>query len=426
MSILHRVLDGMIKTGCLVVTTHDGREQTYGDGTGPCICVELTAKDTPRKIAMDPTLKLGEAYMEGELVMAKGSVYDLLDLIYRNTGPVAARSFWMRVMQWLRFARRRFDQLNTLSRSSRNVQHHYDLGDELYHLFLDQDMQYSCAYFPTPETSLDEAQLLKKRHIAAKLLARPGEDVLDIGCGWGGMGLYLARNCGVNVTGVTLSHDQLGVAIRRAVESGLADRATFKLQDYRTLDRQFDRIVSVGMFEHVGVNHYRNYFEKCAQMLKPGGVGLIHTIGRFGPPGITNPFIARYIFPGGYIPALSEVVSVIEETGLVVTDIEYLRLHYAETIRHWRERFTARWDEAKALHDERFCRMWDFYLASSEMAFRAQIMCNFQIQIAHDQTAVPMTRDYIAEKEAELAAKDGGPDCHRSEGTGTVHPLAAQ
>ena len=421
MSMLNRVLENMITNGSLTVTGPDGSERSFGDGAEPRVAVALKHPGTARRIALDPTLTLGECYMNGELVMEKGTVYDLLDLIYKNTGPVAARASWMKLMAWARFALRRLDQMNTLSRSSRNVQHHYDLGDDLYRLFLDEDMQYSCAYYPSPDISLDEAQLLKKRHIAAKMQVEPGDTVLDIGCGWGGMGLYLARVLGANVTGVTLSHDQLGVAIRRSVETNLSDRARFMLQDYRTLTNQYDRIVSVGMFEHVGVNHYRAFFEKCKKLLKPGGNILIHTIGRYGPPGITNPFIAKYIFPGGYIPALSETMEVIEKTGLVVTDVEYLRLHYAETLRAWRTRFMERREEAKALYDERFCRMWEFYLASSEMAFRSQMMCNFQIQLAHDQEAVPLTRDYMLETERKLAERDTA-----SNDYGVPHVHAAQ
>jgi cyclopropane-fatty-acyl-phospholipid synthase len=280
------------------------------------------------------------------------------------------------------------------------VAHHYDLNGRLYSLFLDRDRQYSCAYFPTGSETLEEAQAAKKRHIAAKLkLDRPDLSVLDIGCGWGGMALTLARDYGARVTGITLSAEQLAEARARAAAAGLADRVTFELMDYRAMQRRFDRIVSVGMFEHVGVGHYRTFFRKLRACLEPDGVALLHTIGRSDGPNSTNSWIARYIFPGGYSPALSEIMPHVERAGLVTTDIEILRLHYAETLRHWRRRFAANRDAIAALYDERFCRMFEFYLAGSELAFRHQGLVNFQIQLSREQTAVPLTRDYIARAE---------------------------
>jgi cyclopropane-fatty-acyl-phospholipid synthase len=302
----------------------------------------------------------------------------------------------------LRFLARRMAQKHNPFRSRRNVAHHYDLDDRLYRLFLDEDMQYSCAYYERPGLSLSEAQLAKKRHIAAKLALRPGQSVLDIGSGWGGLGLYLARKASVDVTGVTLSAGQHRIANERARELGLEATARFELRDYRSLNRPFDRIVSVGMFEHVGVSHYREFFAKAAALLKPDGVMLLHAIGRSEPPGNANPWIRKYIFPGGYIPALSEVLAAIERSDLYVTDIEILRLHYAETLKAWRERFQARWDEAAKLYDERFCRMWDFYLAASEATLRAGGYVVFQIQLTKDLAAVPLTRDYMAAAEAKL------------------------
>src|SRR5581483_3988160 len=288
-----------------------------------------------------------------------------------------------------------------------NVAHHYDLDGRLYSLFLDADRQYSCAYFEKPDQSLDDAQLAKKRHLAAKLRLNRDQRVLDIGCGWGGLGLYLAEFAGAKVTGVTLSQEQHAIANSRAVEKSLSDRAKFELRDYRDVEGPFDRIVSVGMFEHVGVNFYDTYFKKCASLLDRDGVMVLHSIGRSEGPGVTNPWIAKYIFPGGYIPSLSEVLPVIERSGLLVTDIEILRLHYAETLKAWRERFLAHRDEVERIYDQRFVRMWEFYLASSEMSFREQNMMVMQIQLAKRQGVVPMTRDYIAREESRLRAAEG-------------------
>ena len=314
---------------------------------------------------------------------------------------------WARPQWILRYLARRLAQFNPRKRSRRNVAHHYDLDGRLYSLFLDADRQYSCAYFETPDASLDDAQLAKKRHLAAKLLLERDKRVLDIGCGWGGLGLYLAEITGADVTGVTLSSEQHGIANARAAEKGLADRARFNLQDYRDVKGPFDRIVSVGMFEHVGVGHYQEFFRKSAELLADDGVMVLHSICRSEGPGITNPWIAKYIFPGGYIPALSEVLPHIERAGLLVTDIEILRLHYAETLKAWRERFLAHREEAERIYDRRFVRMWEFYLAASEMSFREQNMMNFQIQVTKRQGVTPMTRDYIGREEQRLRATEG-------------------
>jgi cyclopropane-fatty-acyl-phospholipid synthase len=308
----------------------------------------------------------------------------------------------------LRYLHRRLQQFNRRARARRNVAHHYDLDGRLYSLFLDADQQYSCAYFENPDQSLDDAQLAKKRHLAAKLLLTASQRVLDIGSGWGGLALYLAEFCGARATGVTLSQEQLARANARAVEKGLRDSVEFRLQDYRDIDETFDRIVSVGMFEHVGVGYYDAFFRKCAKLLAPDGVMVLHSIGRPEGPNVTNPWIAKYIFPGGYIPAISEVVPAIERSGLLISDIEILRLHYAETLRNWRERFLAHREEAERLYDARFVRMWEFYLAASEMAFREQQMMVMQIQITRRQDIVPLTRDYIAREEARLRALENG------------------
>ncbi|MDO9058661.1 MAG: cyclopropane-fatty-acyl-phospholipid synthase family protein [Bradyrhizobium sp.] len=315
---------------------------------------------------------------------------------------------WARLQWFVRYFVRHARQFNPPRRSLNNVAHHYDLDGRLYSLFLDADKQYSCAYFETPDATLDDAQLAKKRHLAAKLLIRRGDRVLDIGSGWGGLGLYLAEMAGANVTGVTLSTEQLQVSNARAAEKNQAQSAKFFLEDYRDIAGPFERIVSVGMFEHVGVDFYETFFRRCAELLTDDGVMVLHSIGRSEGPDVTNPWITKYIFPGGYIPALSEVTRAIERAGLLVCDIEILRLHYAETLKAWRERFMARREEAVRLYDERFARMWEFYLACSEMSFRKQNMMNFQIQLTRRQGVVPIIRDYIGNEEARLRGIERG------------------
>lgn len=402
--LLERVLQRVIVNGAMVVETASGRTLHVGSappGQEP-VAVRITSPAAERGIILDPELKLGEAYMDGTLLIERGSIADFLDLTMSqpcSVNPTApAKLFYL-----LRRISRRIVQFNPRGRARRNVAHHYDIDGRLYSLFLDHDRQYSCAYFEHEGQSLDDAQLAKKRHIAAKLvLDRSDMSVLDIGSGWGGLGLYLAETAGAKVSGVTLSREQLALARNRAAERGLVERVNFELRDYRDVEGPFDRIVSVGMFEHVGVDHFGTFFRKAKRLLKEDGVMLLHAIGRSDPPGVTNPFIAKYIFPGGYIPALSEVLPQIEKAGLVVTDVELLRLHYAETLRAWRQRFRARWEEAARLTDERFCRMWEFYLAASEMAFRHQGLNVFQIQLARRQEAVPLTRDYIGRAEDRL------------------------
>ncbi|MDF3604838.1 cyclopropane-fatty-acyl-phospholipid synthase [Paracoccus sp. DMF-8] len=400
--ILRAYLDRLVRRGNLTLIDAAGRSWTHGDGTGRPVTLRFNSAAAERAVAMDPALKLGECYMDGDIDLLQGDIYDLIMLAHENAGTRPAAAPWMVVLEKLREAGRRLQQMNTHARSRGNVRRHYDLSADLYRLFLDPDAQYSCGYFTDPDLDLADAQLLKRRHIAAKLLLSQGHEVLDIGCGWGGMGLYLAQVAGARVRGVTLSDEQLAVAQRRAATGGLGDRVSFELRDYRDIGRQFDRIVSVGMFEHVGVNHFDTYFRKAAQVLRPGGVMLLHSIGRSDPPGATNPFIHKYIFPGGYIPALSEVMRAIEKSGLIVADIEILRVHYAETLRAWRARFMVQRDRALAIYDEAFCRMWEFYLAGSEASFRLGDMVVFQIQMAHRNDAVPITRDYLATEETRL------------------------
>lgn len=404
--LLRRIVERLVGTGNLKVTGPNGPTHSFGDGSGPLVHVRINTRRAERAITLHPTLALPEAFMDGEFDFIEGDVLAFLHLIYQNTGPMSAGDAWARAVEGFRVAVRRLQQINTAARSKRNVAAHYDLSGELYKLFLDKDMQYSCAYFERPDMTLDEAQLAKKRHIAAKLQVKPGQTVLDIGSGWGGLGLYLAKTCDADVLGVTLSTEQHAVSTERARAEGLENRVHFELRDYRSLVERVDRIVSVGMFEHVGVNHFRAFFDKCATLLKPDGVMVLHSIGRSGPPSATNAFIRKHIFPGGYIPALSEVLPHIERAGLFVTDIEILRLHYAETLKHWRERFLANRDRAKAIYDERFCRMWEFYLSGSEAAFRWQDMMVFQIQIAKKNDAVPLTRDYIGQGEKALSLLD--------------------
>ena len=408
--LLKSLAETVCRSGNLLITDASGNTHRYGDGTGRPVHLSFNTRSAEWAVALDPGLKMGEAYMDGQIDLVEGTIFDLIALILSNSGELAGEdTFWMKPAALARIMARRITQANSIRRSRTNVHHHYDLSGTLYDLFLDEDRQYSCAYFTAPDDDLDSAQRAKKRHIAAKLcIDRPGLDVLDIGSGWGGLGLYLANNLGAEVKGVTLSEEQHAYSNAQAAEAGMADHACFELQDYRVVDVPFDRIVSVGMFEHVGRYHYDIFFDKAARLLKEDGVMLLHTIGRSRGPTYTNPFIDRYIFPGGYIPALSEVMAAIERSGLLVTDIEILRLHYAETLRHWRERFAARRDDAKALYDERFCRMWEFYLAGSEAAFRWQNLVVFQIQLAHRQDAVPLTRRYLDEQEGTLAELERG------------------
>jgi cyclopropane-fatty-acyl-phospholipid synthase len=402
---MNRVLDPLfarvMRRGKLDVIWADGSTSQYGDGSGLSAAIHFKDRGAEWRVAINPLLALGEMYMDDRVEFPGDTLPNFIMLANENWGPFT-RLPWVAALFKLRFLARSFTQNNNRFRSRRNVAHHYDLDERLYRLFLDCDMQYSCAYFESPDASLEEAQWAKKRHIAAKLALRPGQQVLDIGCGWGGLGLFLAENTGVDVLGITLSTEQRRVAENRARVAGLDRHAVFELQDYRTLDRSFDRIVSVGMFEHVGARHFRAFFEKAAALLKPDGVMLLHAIGRSEPPGDANPWIRKYIFPGGYIPALSEVLAAIEPTDLYVTDIEILHTHYAETLKAWRERFRARWREAAELYDERFCRMWDFYLAGSEATFRAGGFMVFQIQLTKNLASVPMTRDYIAAEEAAM------------------------
>jgi len=410
---MDRLLQFLLKTfvqrGTFRVTTSRGTVLNFGDGTGQPVWVRFATRAAEWGILLDPELKFGESYMNGTFVVERGSIADALAIMLGQNSDVP---HWARPQGLLRFLNRRLQQFNPRRRARNNVAHHYDLDGQLYSLFLDADRQYSCGYFESPEQSLDDAQIAKKRHLAAKLLL--GRDrnerdlrVLDIGCGWGGLGLYLAEVAGADVTGVTLSQEQHAIANERAAEKGLAERARFNLRDYRDVTGPFDRIVSVGMFEHVGINHYETFFRKSAQLLADDGVMVLHSIGRSEGPNATSPWIAKYIFPGGYIPSLSEVLPHIEKAGLLVTDMEILRLHYAETLKQWRDRFLAHREQVERIYDRRFVRMWEFYLAASEMSFREQDLMVFQVQLTKRQDVVPMTRDYIGREERRLRGAEG-------------------
>ena len=402
--LLQILLRTFVTRGNFTLTTSRGTTFTFGDGSGKPVAVRFSTRAAEWGILLDPELRLGEAYMDGTFLVEEGSIADVLAIAL---GQNSQLPHWARPQWAIRYLARRLQQFNPRRRARRNVAHHYDLEGRLYSLFLDADRQYSCAYFEHPEQSLDDAQLAKKRHLAAKLLLGKNKRVLDIGCGWGGLGLYMAEYAGADVTGITLSQEQHAVANARAAEKGLGQRARFNLQDYRDVSEPFDRIVSVGMFEHVGVGHYEAFFRKCAELLADDGVMLLHSICRSDGPNVTNPWIAKYIFPGGYIPSLSEVLPQIEKNGLLVTDIEILRLHYAETLKSWRERFLAHREEVERIYDRRFVRMWEFYLAASEMAFREQNLMNFQIQLTKRQGVTPMTRDYVAREEQRLRVAEG-------------------
>ena len=393
-----------MKKGTLIlVDAADGRH-VHGDGTGTNLVLKLHDATLYRKLFLNPELIAGEAYMDETLTFEEGSVRDLLALFHINSRDFRRQGL-RRAMGKGVLTLKRLQQHNSVARSRANVAHHYDLSNDFYKLFLDEGMNYSCAYFAEENMTLEEAQEAKLRHIAAKLHLEPGMSVLDIGCGWGGMSIYLAQNFDVKVVGVTLSEEQLRLANERAQTAGVADRVEFRLCDYRQVPDTFDRFVSIGMFEHVGVPQFGQFFDKIREVLNDDGFGLLHSIGTQKGPGVTGPWIRKYIFPGGYSPAISETFKAIEASGLWATDMEILRLHYAETLAEWERRFQANREKAADLFDERFCRMWEFYLSTAEFAFRHGGNMNFQIQIAKNVGAVPLTRDYMRKNEKALIKK---------------------
>jgi cyclopropane-fatty-acyl-phospholipid synthase len=395
------MVETVVRHGTLVLHMPDGEVRQYGDGTGTPVTLRLKDDSLFRRLVTNTELALGEGYTDGLITIDGDDLHGFFRLAVENSTANGAPA-WLQPAESARLLSRRLRQFNPAARARQNVAHHYGLSAALYDLFLDVDKQYSCAYFARPDMTLDEAQEAKKHHIAGKLLIEPGMRILDIGCGWGGMGLTLARDYGARVVGVTLSEEQHKIATERARVAGLEGQVDFRLTDYRNVAETFDRIVSVGMFEHVGLPHYREYFRTVHDRLAPDGIALIHTIGPTAPPSYTSPWIEKYIFPGGYVPSMSEMIGAIEKEDLYTTDIEYLRLHYAETLRHWFDRFTARIDEAARLYDERFCRMWKYYLVACEQTFRHGRQCVFQVQMAHRQDAVPLTRDYLYRPEVDL------------------------
>jgi len=406
-----RLLSRIIKKGRLVLTYADGRQSTFGDPEPgfPEVAIRFTDKRVPRDIITDPRLGAGEAYMDGRIVIEQGDVMEFVQLVQSNRPwedgiRLGDPSLLRNARDRVRFVLRSFNKPGS---SKRNVSRHYDIGNDLYRLMLDAEhMQYSCAYWPRDDMTLGEAQEAKLAHIAAKLALEPGHRVLDIGCGWGGMAIYLARKTGADVLGITLSEEQLALARERAEAAGVAGKVRFELVDYRDLARRgetFDRIVSVGMFEHVGVPQYETFFRSCANLLNEDGVMLLHTIGRLEGPSWTDAFTDKYIFPGGYIPALSETVEASEKVRLAITDVEILRFHYAKTLREWYRRCMENREKIVAMYDERFFRMWTFYLSGSTASFETGGMCNFQIQYSRRRATLPLTRDYIAAAETQLA-----------------------
>ena len=393
---LEHILNKIINKGTLRVIRANGKTQIFtGQSSGPDILIKIHDKNSERKLIFNPNLSLGEVFMDGKLTVENGDIYDFLELCIMNIGWGENEHWIQKTLGKFRKITRRVQQYNPIGKAESNVAHHYDLSDTLYDLFLDNDRQYSCAYYMNDNENLEQAQQNKKRHLASKLLLSDNQKILDIGSGWGGLGLYLAKVSGADVTGLTLSREQQKVSQQRVETDNLNKKVRFKLQDYRKENQMYDRIVSVGMFEHVGVGHYKEFFLKIKSLLKEDGVALIHTIGRADGPGSTNSWLSKYIFPGGYTPALSEIVPIIEKVGLYITDIEVLRLHYASTLKAWRRNFNLNRKRIAEIYDERFCRMWDFYLAGCEAAFRYGGQLNFQIQVARKQDAVPLTRDYI-------------------------------
>ena len=409
MSLISRLIGTLLTRGRITLIQPDGGRETYGPGGGK----ELTIRFADRKVAFDlvrnPRLNFGETYMDGRLVIEDGTILDLMEMItganrWEDGGKGRALMRKGKIKGLKKLLRR-----NDASKSRRNVAHHYDLKGELYELFLDGDRQYSCAYFTDPSNSLEQAQSDKKAHIAAKLYLKPGMRVLDIGSGWGGTALYLNRVANVDVLGITLSEEQLKVARRRAEEAGVADRVKFELIDYRHLEGTFDRIVSIGMFEHVGAAHYEEFYAKCRDLLADDGVMLLHTIGKLGSAGAPDPFTDKWIFPGYHLPSLSQMSAASEKVRLIASDVEMLRLHYAYTLRHWLERANGARAQIIAMYDERFFRMWEYYLAGGIVMFESGAACNYQVQYIRDRNAVPITRDYMLEAEERYRKADTAP-----------------
>jgi len=402
MKLLNKMMTAFVKVGQLTIIDVDGNRHIHGPGGEPSATIRLTDKKLYRQLFLNPELRAGEAYMDGTLICEEGGLKGFLEVFAFNRDSLRGQGTQKLLRAWLKKFKR-WHQHNKTSRARKNVQHHYDLSNELYRYFLDEDMQYSCAYWPDLDISLEKAQEYKKAHIATKLNLGPDMKVLDIGCGWGGMAIYLAKTFGCQVVGVTLSDEQLALARQRVEAAGLSDKVEIRLQDYRHIEESFDRIVSVGMFEHVGVAHFQEYFSKIRELLTDDGCALVHSIGRRGVPGTTAAWVRKYIFPGAYSPALSETLAEVEKADLWMTDCEVLRLHYAETIKHWNERFQKNKAKIEEMFDERFCRMWEFYLYIVEFGFRYGGQMIFQIQLTKTVGALPITRDYMIDGERKLS-----------------------
>lgn len=399
MKLLSKMLTRFVKVGQMTVIDADEKRHVFGPGGKgtPHATIKLHNKSLYTSLFFNPELKAGEAYMDGTLTVEDGgTIRSLLEIFAHNRTALRGQPSQKILKKFLKKIRR-FHQRNQTNASRKNVQHHYDLSNDFYRLFLDEDLQYSCGYWPNQGMTLEQAQIAKKTHIAAKLNLKPGMKVLDIGCGWGGMSIFIAQNFDCDVVGVTLSDEQHALARKRVKDLGLEGKVDIRLQDYRHVEDKFDAVVSVGMFEHVGIAHYLEYFSKIRDLLTDDGCALVHSIGRKGGPGTTGAWIRKYIFPGGYSPALSETFAEIEKAGLWITDCEIWRLHYAETLKEWEARFQANRHKVAEMFDERFCRMWEFYLIVSEFSFRHGKHMNFQIQLAKDVNALPLSRDYMIE-----------------------------
>lgn len=402
--LFRRFLKRFVNIGTLNLIDKNGKNHCFSATATPEITIRIHSKSLENRLCYSPILALGEGYMEGSITIEKGDIYDFLSFCATNLQNFNL-SLLEKLIDQIATLRHLWHQKNPIHLSHKNVAHHYDLSEDLYRLFLDEDMQYSCAYFKSLDDDLETAQINKKRHLAAKLQLQPGKKVLDIGSGWGGLAISLAREADVDVTGLTLSEEQHRVATERVKAAGLEDRVRFHLKDYREETGTYDRIVSVGMFEHVGIKHYTEFFSQISSLLKPDGVALLHSIGCSTGPTTPNPWLEKYIFPGGYAPALSETLSALEPSKLYVTDIEVLHQHYAETLHHWRQRFLAQQDKVKKVWGEKFFRMWDFYLASCEVAFRKRGYMVFQIQMMRNTALAPLTRDYIGDEEERMDQK---------------------
>ena len=393
---LSHMMKSFVRVGTLKIIDADGKVHVFSGQPGPNVTMRLSDRSLYYKLVFNPELNAGEAYMDGRMSFEDSTLRDFLTLFSLNRLSLASYPL-QKVLRRVSRMFKKGQQANPIGKAQQNVAHHYDLGNDFYKLFLDEGLQYSCAYFTNDDNTLEQAQRNKLRLLAAKLNLSPGLKILDIGCGWGDLALYLARLADVEVVGVTLSKEQFELANARARKAGLDNRVRFELKDYRKVEDRFDRIVSVGMFEHVGVHHYGEFFGKINELMDDDGLALIHSIGHMSPPGTASPWLRKYIFPGAYSPALSEVFEVVEQNSLWVTDLEFLRLHYAKTLAHWAQRFEANRDKIEAMYDARFARMWEFYLISAEMMFRTGSQLVFHMQLARKRDAVPIVRDYITD-----------------------------